>query len=121
MKKEDKIIVGGGAATTTAGAAVALGGKATLWAIFSAGPGAALTGAAETSAFLAWCGGGALSAGGGGMAAGSALLAALGPVGWGIAAVGATAAGIGIYRARRRKKEVALSSKESISECEEYE
>lgn len=104
MKKKDKALVGGGSAASLTGTAVALGGKAALWAIFSAGPGAALTGAAETSAFLAWCGGGSLAAGGGGMAAGSALLAALGPVGLGVAGVGAVAAGIGIYRARKNRK-----------------
>lgn len=103
MKKE-KDIVGGGAATTVTGTAVALGGKTALWALFSAGPGAALTGAAETSAFLAWVGGGSLAAGGGGMAAGTAILTALTPVGWSIAAVGATAAGIGIWKARKNRK-----------------
>lgn len=102
MKKE-KIIVAGGAATTAAGTAVALGGETALWAIFSAGPGAALTGAAETSAFLAWVGGGSLAAGGGGMAAGSAVLAALGPIGLGVAAVGAaTVAGVAIYRSKKK-------------------
>jgi len=102
--KKDKVIIGGGTATTVTGTAVALGGKTALWAIFSAGPGAALTGAAETSAFLAWVGGGSLAAGGGGMATGTAILAALGPVGLGVAAVGATATGIGIWKARKKRK-----------------
>ncbi len=88
-------------ATTVAGTAVAVGGKAALWAVFSAGPGAALTGAAETSAFLAWVGGGSLAAGGGGMAAGSMILSALGPVGWSIAGVGAIATGIAIHKAHK--------------------
>ena len=44
----------------------------------------ALSGAAATSAQLAWLGGGALAAGGGGMAAGNAILALAGPVGWSI-------------------------------------
>ena len=104
MEKKEKRLVGGGTVTTAAGTAVALGGKTALWAIFSAGPGAALTGAAETSAFLAWCGGGSLAAGGGGMAAGSALLAALGPVGLGIAAVGAGFAGYGLWKAKKNKR-----------------
>ena len=106
MKKTEKIIVGSGAATTAAGTAVALGGETALWAIFSAGPGAALTGAAETSAFLAWVGGGSLAAGGGGMAAGSAVLAALGPIGLGVAAVGATVAGVTIYRSKKKKRKI---------------
>lgn len=104
MAKFEKTLVGGGTATTATGTAVALGGKTALWAIFSAGPGAALTGAAETSAFLAWCGGGSLAAGGGGMAAGSALLAALGPVGLGVAGIGVVSAGIGIYKAKKNRK-----------------
>lgn len=103
MKKE-KVAIATGSTTAATGAAVALGGKAALWAVFSAGPGAALTGAAETSAFLAWVGGGSLAAGGGGMAAGSAILAALGPVGWGIAGAGAIAAGIGIAKSRKKRK-----------------
>ena len=52
--KTEKAIIATGAATSAAGTAAALGGEAALWAVFSAGPGAALTGAAETSAFLAW-------------------------------------------------------------------
>lgn len=102
--KKNKAIIAAGTATSATGAAVACGGKAALWAIFSAGPGAALTGAAETSAFLAWVGGGSLAAGGGGMAAGSAVLAALGPVGWTVAGVGALAAGATVYKAHKRKK-----------------
>ena len=102
--KSNKAIIATGAATSAAGTAAALGGEAALWAVFSAGPGAALTGAAETSAFLAWVGGGSLAAGGGGMAAGSAILAALGPVGWTVAGVSAAATGIAIYKARKNKK-----------------
>ena len=104
MDKKEKSLVGGGAATTATGTAVALGGKSALWAIFSAGPGATLTGAAETSAFLAWCGGGSLAAGGGGMAAGSALLATLGTLGAGIAVAGVGLAGYGLWRARKNKR-----------------
>ena len=54
---------------------------------------ASLSGAAATNAALAWIGGGALAAGGGGMAAGNALLAMAGPLGWGIAAIGAIGGG----------------------------
>lgn len=103
-KKIENAIIATGAATSAAGTAAALGGEAAFWAVFSAGPGAALTGAAETSAFLAWVGGGSLAAGGGGMAAGSAILAALGPVGWTVAGVSAAATGIAIYKARKNKK-----------------
>lgn len=104
MKKSEKTIITASATTGVAGTAVAAGGKAALWAVFSAGPGATLTGAAETSAFLAWVGGGSLAAGGGGMAAGSAILAALGPIGWTVAGLGAAATGITIYKARKHKR-----------------
>ena len=114
MNRKQKAIVGGGAASTVTGTAVALGGKTALWTIFSAGPGAALTGAAETSAFLAWVGGGSLAAGGGGMVAGTAILAALGPVGLGAAAVGATIAGVTLYRAKKNRKEVTGPVRDSL-------
>ena len=104
MKNSDKIITGASAGAGTLGAATAIGGEAALWTIFSAGPGAALAGAAETSAFLAWVGGGSLAAGGGGMAAGSAVLGLLGPVGWAVAGAGAIGAGVAIYKSRKRKK-----------------
>lgn len=103
MKKSEKAIIGGGTVTTVTGTAVALGGKTALWAIFSAGPGATLTGAAETSAFLAWVGGGSLAAGGGGMALGTVVLTALGPVGLGVAAIGAAATGISIWKAKKNR------------------
>lgn len=104
MEKKDKAVIATGSVTTAAGTAAALGGKAALWAAFSAGPGAALTGAAETSAFLAWVGGGSLAAGGGGMAAGTAILGALGPVGWTLAGIGALATGVAIHKARKRSR-----------------
>lgn len=104
MGKIKKTRIATGVATTAIGTASALGGEAALWTIFSAGPGAALTGAAETSAFLAWVGGGSLVAGGGGMAAGSAILAALGPIGWTIAGIGAAATGIAIYKGNKKRK-----------------
>lgn len=78
-----------------AGLATAIGGQAALWAIASsfgttAGGTAigTLVGIAETNAFLAWLGGGALAAGGGGIAAGSAIFAAVPVVGWAVAAIG---------------------------------
>ena len=90
---------GGGAIAGMAGAglgaATAIGGEAALWAAASAfgttASGTAigtLVGAAETNAFLAWVGGGAVAAGGGGVATGSTILAALGPVGWAIGGIG---------------------------------
>ena len=102
--KTEKAIIATGAATSAAGTAAALGGEAALWAVFSAGPGAALTGAAETSAFLAWVGGGSLAVGGGGMAAGSSILAALAPVGWPVAGVCAAVTDIAIYKARKKNR-----------------
>ena len=108
MNKKDKVFVGGSSAASLTGTAVALGGKSALWAIYSAGPGAALTGAAELNGFLAWCGFGSLASGGGGMALGSAILSALGPVGIAIAGAGAISAGVAIYKNRKRnKKEVS--------------
>ena len=104
MKKREKTLLGTSAGAGALGAATAVGGKAILWSIFSAGPGAALAGAAETSAFLAWVGGGSLAAGGGGMAAGSAILGLLGPVGWAVAGAGAIGAGVAIYKSRKRNK-----------------
>lgn len=104
MNTKTKTLLGTSASAGALGAATALGGKTALWAIFSAGPGAALAGAAETSAFLAWVGGGSLAAGGGGMAAGSAILGLLGPVGWAVAGAGAIGAGVAIYKSRKRRK-----------------
>lgn len=76
------------------GGATAIGGPATAMAIATtfgtASTGAAISslgGAAAANAALAWLGGGAVAAGGAGMAGGSAFLAALGPIGWGIAGV----------------------------------
>jgi hypothetical protein len=104
MNTKTKTLLGTSASAGALGAATALGGKTALWAIFSAGPGAALAGAAETSAFLAWVGGGSLAAGGGGMAAGSAILGLLGPVGWAVAGAGAIGTGVAIYKSRKRRK-----------------
>lgn len=104
MKKNNSAIVAGGV-TTAAGTATAVIGESVLWTVFSAGPGAALTGAAETSAFLAWVGGGSLAAGGGGMAAGTAVLGALGPVGWTVAGIGAAVSAISIVKSRKRRRQ----------------
>ncbi len=46
MKKIEKATIATGTGTAAAGTAVALGGKAVLWAAFSAGPGAATAGIA---------------------------------------------------------------------------
>ena len=104
MNTKTKTLLGTSSGVGALGTATAVGGKAILWSIFSAGPGAALAGAAETAAFLAWVGGGALAAGGGGMAAGSAILGLLGPVGWAVAGAGAIGAGVAIYKSRKRNK-----------------
>lgn len=80
-------IAGLGMAIGTVGATGAMA-FATTFGVASTGTAiASLSGAAATNAALAALGGGALAAGGGGMAAGKALLAALGPVGWGIAGI----------------------------------
>lgn len=46
MKKIVKATIATGTGTAAAGTTVALGGKAVLWAAFSAGPGAATAGIA---------------------------------------------------------------------------
>ena len=83
----------------------------------------ALSGAAATSAQLAWLGGGALAAGGGGMAAGNAFLALAGPVGWSIS--GATLLASVVLFANKKMKlgkekkeeiEAVLRNVESIKE-----
>lgn len=83
----------------------------------------ALSGAAATSAQLAWFGGGALAAGGGGMAAGNAFLALAGPVGWSIS--GATLLASVVLFANKKMKlskekkeeiEAVLRNVESIKE-----
>lgn len=83
----------------------------------------ALSGAAATSAQLAWLGGGALAAGGGGMAAGNAILAFAGPVGWSIS--GATLLASVVLFANKKMKlskekkeeiEAVLRNVESIKE-----
>ena len=102
MNTESKIAVAGTGAS--AAGVVALSGESILWSIFSAGPGAALTGAAETNAFLAWLGGGSLAAGGGGMAAGSAALLLIKRTGWGLAISGAVITGLAVGRMIKRKK-----------------
>ncbi len=112
MQKQTKIAVAG-AGVSAAGAGVALGGESVLWSIFSAGPGAALTGVCETNAFLAWLGGGSIAAGGGGMAAGAATLAILKRSGWGLAITGAVITGIAVGRMIKRKKEEKRASDNS--------
>lgn len=71
----------------------------------------ALSGAAATSAQLAWLGGGALAAGGGGMAAGNAILALAGPVGWSIS--GATLLASVVLFANKKMK-LSKEKKEEI-------
>lgn len=104
LTKGEKAGICAAATTTTLGATTAVAGESIAWGIFSAGPGAALTGVCETNAFLAWLGGGSLAAGGSGMAGGTAVLAAMGPVGWAVAGVGgAIGIGVLVHRARKRK------------------
>lgn len=107
-----------GASAGAVGVATALGGQAALWAAASAfgttAGGTAigtLVGIAETNAFLAWLGGGAIAAGGGGVAAGSAIFAAVPIVGWVVAAIGAGVTTITITLSRRKNKESAQKAK----------
>lgn len=112
-----------GATAGAVGAATALGGQAALWAAASAfgttAGGTAigtLVGVAETNAFLAWLGGGAIAAGGGGVAAGSAIFAAVPIVGWAIAAIGAGVTAITFTRSRRKNKENAQKAKSAAKQ-----
>lgn len=84
--------------TTVVGSGVAIGGSSALLAIATtfgtAGTGAAISslgGVAATNAALAWIGGGTIAAGGAGMAGGATILSLMGPIGWGIAGIGALA------------------------------
>lgn len=112
-----------GATAGAVGAATALGGQAALWAAASAfgttAGGTAigtLVGIAETNAFLAWLGGGAIAAGGGGVAAGSVIFAGVPVVGWIIAVAGGSVAIITATRNRRKNKENAQKAKSAAKQ-----
>lgn len=109
-----------GATAGAAGVATAIGGQTALWATASAfgttAGGTAigtLVGVAETNAFLAWLGGGAIAAGGGGVAAGSAIFAAIPIVGWALAAIGVGVTTITITLNRRKNRETAQKVEEA--------
>lgn len=87
--------IGLGAATMATAPAAAMG-IATTFGTASTGTAiAALSGAAQVNAAMAWLGGGALTAGGGGVAVGARVLAVLGgPVGWGVGAVALVATAV---------------------------
>lgn len=92
----------GGTAIATLGPTAAMT-VATTFGTASTGTAiAALSGAAQSSAALAWLGGGTLAAGGGGIAAGEFFLALAGPIGWGTA--GALALGGGVLAIKNNKK-----------------
>lgn len=125
--KKSALSVGAG---LSCGAAVAsLAPSAAMWVATTFGTAStgtaisALSGAAATSAQLAWLGGGALAAGGGGMVAGNAFLALAGPVGWSIS--GATLLASVVLFANKKMKlskekkeeiEAVLRNVESIKE-----
>jgi Txe/YoeB family toxin of Txe-Axe toxin-antitoxin module len=89
-------------------------GIATTFGVASTGAAiSGLSGAAASSAALAWLGGGALAAGGAGMAGGEALLALAGPVGWAIG--GAALLGGGLFMNGKNKK-IAAEAKEKTVE-----
>lgn len=87
--------IGLGAATMATAPAAAMG-IATTFGTASTGTAiAALSGAAQVNAAMAWLGGGALTAGGGGVVVGARVLAVLGgPVGWGVGAVALVATAV---------------------------
>lgn len=115
-----------GAGLSCGVAVASLAPSAAMWVFGTASTGtaiSALSGAAATSAQLAWLGGGALAAGGGGMAAGNAILALAGPVGWSIS--GATLLASVVLFANKKMKlskekkeeiEAVLRNVESIKE-----
>ena len=107
--------------TGVAGVATAVGGQAALWAVASAfgttAGGTAigtLVGIAETNAFLAWLGGGAIAAGGGGVAVGSAVFAAIPIIGWAVALIGTSIAAITITKNRRKNEETIRKVQETV-------
>lgn len=122
-KNADKVgkgIAGGG---VLAGAGVAAFGPtaamgvATTFGTASTGTAiAALSGAAQANAALAWLGGGALTAGGAGMAGGEAFLAMAGPVGWAIG--GAALVGGGLL-ANSKNKKIAEKAESQTKEIKE--
>ncbi len=109
------------------GGAVALSGAPALMAVATtfgtAGTGAAIStlgGAAATNAALAWLGGGALAAGGGGMAAGSLILSLMGPIGWGVLALG-TAGTVTSSLLKRKKNDNKIDIiKEEIKKKDDF-
>lgn len=104
--------------TSVVGSGVALGGSSALLAIATtfgtAGTGTAIStlgGVAATNAALAWLGGGTLAAGGAGVAGGATILSLMGPIGWGIASIGALAF-IGLNAKDRAKNREAVEKLE---------
>ena len=122
-KKENKVSQNVAGAGVLAGAGVAAFGPtaamgiATTFGTASTGTAiAALSGAAQTNAALAWLGGGVAAAGGGGMAGGQALLALAGPVGWAIG--GAALVGGGLL-ANSKNKKIAEKAERQTREIKE--
>jgi len=124
-----KSALSAGAGLSCGAAVASLAPSAAMWVATTFGTAStgtaisALSGAAATSAKLAWLGGGALAAGGGGMAAGNAFLALAGPVGWSIS--GATLlASVALFANKKMKLgkekkeeiEAVLRNVESIKE-----
>ena len=114
--QEIKVIEAGSGIVGTAsalGVAVATLGPtaamqvATTFGVASTGTAiSSLSGAAASSATLAWLGGGAVTAGGGGVAAGTTFLALAGPVGWAIAGISlSTSVGLGFMASKKNAKQ----------------
>ncbi|WP_250287278.1 hypothetical protein [Frankia sp. CiP1_Cm_nod2] len=100
-------VAGGAAAGAAAGAGAGAATFAAVGALATASTGTAisgLSGAAATSAILAWLGGGSLAAGGGGVAAGTTVLGAIvaAPV---VLAFGGVLGGVLEWRGRKARKD----------------
>ena len=76
---------------------------------------AALHGAVQTKAALAWLGGGALSAGGGGIAAGNALLNLAGPIGWGISGTAMAASALALGHKNKQIADNAIEEAKKVT------
>ena len=95
---------GFGIAVAAMGPTIAMG-TATTFGIASTGTAiSALSGAAQTSAALAWLGGGSIAAGGGGIATGSFILSLAGPIGWTIAGTALTTSSLLLVKNKIDKK-----------------
>lgn len=113
----------GAGAAAGIGLATALGGQTALWALAStygvASTGTAigtLAGVAEWNAFMAWLGGGALTAGGGGVVLGTTIFGAIPVIGWIVAATGVILGSWKISRSRKKNTETLLQVRKATKQ-----